>query len=137
MRVFNGRIGINLVFPHMVGQFVPPRDDMVQHVRVQLADTPRREERDLHVFFVEHLHDAPDTDAATELSLGPLAPGFVQQAPQQHGIEVEREVDGDLHTVGVGEIRDRDTSLALKARGIDKALERIGRAGLVHSALRR
>jgi hypothetical protein len=55
---------------------------------------------------VEQLDQPPDADAAAELALGQLHRRLVVEAPQQHGVEVGREVDGDALARWPGQVVD-------------------------------
>src|SRR5208283_323413 len=64
-------------------------------LRIELAGPPRREDRRLDPVRVEQFDQPPNADPAAELALCQLHRRLVQQAAQQHRIEVEREVDRD------------------------------------------
>ena len=101
------------VLPHVVGKLVPALDRGLQRLRIKLADAPDGEDRRLDVVGVEQLDQAPDADAAAELALGELHRRLVVEAPQQHGVEVGGEVDGDARAIGPRQIVD-----ALVAGGV-------------------
>ena len=94
------------VLPHVVGKLVPASDGGLERLRVELANAAHREDGRLDAVLVEQLDQAPDADTASELALGELHRRLVVEAPQQHGVEVGREVDGDAHAVRPSEIVD-------------------------------
>ena len=89
------RVLRHVVLPHVIGDLVPAARRRPQRLRIQFADTARREDGRLDAMRVEQLDQPPDADAAAELALGKLHRRLVQQASQQHGIEIGGEVDRD------------------------------------------
>ena len=77
----------------------PLSDAAFTRARIELADAAGREDRGLDVVAVEQLDQPPDADTAAELALGELHRRLVEQAAQQHGVEIGGEVHGDAHAL--------------------------------------
>ena len=92
------------MLPHVVGDLVAALDRGPDRLLIELAGPSRREDCRLDSVRVEQLDQPPNPDPATELALGELHWRLVQQAAQQHRVEIEREIDRDPHTRRPAEI---------------------------------
>ena len=72
---------------------------------------------------IEQRQQAPDADAATELALGKLHRRFVQQAAQQHSVEIGGEVDRDTGAVGPGQVGDTLMAAVMGQRDLRERLD--------------
>ncbi|MCQ0003487.1 hypothetical protein [Actinomadura madurae] len=88
---------------------------------------------------VEQVEQPPHADAAAELALRQLHRRLVEQAPQQHRIEVGGEVDGNPRAVRPARLRDHFVALGLRphdvAHGVEIVELRGGFAVLAHGVL--
>ena len=75
------------------------------------------------MILVEQRPQAPDADAAAELALGKLHRRFVQQAAQQHRVEIGGEIDRDAGAVGPGQIRDALMAAVMGQRDLRECLD--------------
>jgi hypothetical protein len=57
------------VLPHVIGDLVAALDDGTQRLRVEFADSSRREDRCHDVVRIEQLDEPPDADASAEFAL--------------------------------------------------------------------
>ena len=123
----------HLVLPHVVGDLVAALGGGLHRPRIELADAAGREDRGLDVVAVEQLDQPPDADAAAELALGELHRRLVEQAAQQHGVEIGGEVHGDAHALWPGDLLD-ELMARIEVGGLglergDVVIERIGDVG--------
>ncbi len=94
----------DVMFPHVVGDFVATRRRRLHRARVEFGDAAGGEDRRLDVVGIKQLDQPPDADAAAEFTLGKLLRRFVHQAAEQHRVEIGGEVDGDADALGVGDL---------------------------------
>src|SRR5262245_5542701 len=94
------------MLPHMIGKFMAARDGGLEGTRIELANAPHGEDRRLDVMLIEELDQPPDAHASPELALCQLHRRFVVEAPQEHGIEIGREVDGDARPIRPDQLLD-------------------------------
>lgn len=139
VRPLDRRLGRHAVLPHVVGDFMPAACPGPHGVGVELADAPRYEQGRLHGVSVEQVEQPPHADAAAELALRQLHRRLVEQAPQQHRIEVGGEVDGNPRAVRPARLRDHFVALGLRphdvAHGVEIVELRGGFAVLAHGVL--
>src|SRR4051812_48409672 len=101
---FQGRVLWDVMFPHVIGNFVPAARHRAQRLWIQLAYPARRKNRRFDTMRIEQLYQPPDADASPELTLGKLHRRLVQQSAQQHGIEIGGEVDRNASTMWPGQL---------------------------------
>ena len=126
------RLPRNAMFPHVIGDLVAAARCRDHGARVELADSPRREDRGLDAVTVEQLDQAPDPDASTEFALRELRRGLVGKPSQQHGIEIGGEVNRDLRATGPLDRPDRFITLDFRdgsrCERVDLGFKAVGHA---------
>ena len=105
-----------------------------QGLRIELADPARREDGGLDGVGVEQLDQAPDADPAAELALRQLQRRLVQEAAQQHGVEVGREVDRDPRAIGPRQIVDEFVAVLIRGPFCHEGVDAFA-SGSIHRSL--
>src|SRR5262245_36285597 len=109
------------MLPHVIGELVAALHRRLQRRRIELANAPRREDRGLDAARGEQLQQPPDTHPPPEFALGQLHRRLVVEPAQQHGIEVDRKVDGHVRAIWPGEVVDQlETAAILRCRGFER-----------------
>jgi hypothetical protein len=106
MILFERRLLRHPVFPHVIGDLVAALDDRAQRLRVEFADSPRREDRCLDAVRIEQLDEPPDADASAEFAFRELHWRLIEQPAQQHRVEIAGEVDRHADPFWPGEVWD-------------------------------
>jgi len=83
------------MLPHVVGELVAALYGRLQRRRIKLTNAARGEDRGLDAVPRKQLQKPPNANPATEFTLGQLHRRLVVEAAQQHGIEVDGQIDGN------------------------------------------
>ena len=105
------------VLPHVVGELVAVSHRGLQRLGIKLTNAPWREDCGFYGVRFQQLQQAPNANPPAKLPLGQLHGRLVVEAPQQHGIKVDRHIDGDARRVGPSQRSEqRKTRLMLRCR---------------------
>src|SRR6185312_69813 len=110
---FESGLARNAVLPHMVSKFMAAGDSLSECLRIKLANPAWSEDGSLDAVRVEKFDQTPDSDTPAKLALCQLQRGFVQDAPEQHGVKIGSEVYGYAGSIGPLQVVDEFVSLPI------------------------
>jgi hypothetical protein len=122
----------DVMLPHVIGDFMPGPGRSLERLRIELADPPRGEHRDLDSMAFVHLQQTPNADPATELPFRELHRRFIRKPPGQHDVEIQGEIHRHPDSGRIHEIRDRTVPRLISEGGCLQLFDFIGERGSCH-----